>query len=179
MINLVDIFASLKPPIQKTNEDNLFSTAIIIKGEQHRIGKDAQDKPVLLFSTDSTKYPSPPIVLEHLAILHDTECHITDFDGTSRKVFFTLVRCTSDDVALHTYFLHMASSIVASLASNPSQKDISTTINRLIELFRTISKPSKKTIQAVCISTIFVSNQLFSKALFVKKNHVYVLEDAQ
>ena len=160
MLDLVELFASLEIPFQEDTDGNRFSAAAIAKGKQHRLGKDIQGRPVILFSATTAsnrRFPPPPIVLEHITILHDIDCQIIGLEGKTDQGKFTLVRCTSDDTVLHTYFLRMASSIVSSFTEKPLQKDISIAIAQLVELFRAMSKPSRKSIQGLWAELFLIS----------------------
>ncbi len=148
MLNLVELFDSL--PATSDGENRFLATPI--EGyERHRLGKDAQGRPLLLISLNDTQSQraSAPIVLEHLTVMHNVDCRISRPDGIHEAGRFTVVRCTGGDVTLHTYFLRIASTIVVSLSERPSQLQVTGVINKLIELFRAMTKPPRKSTQGL------------------------------
>ena len=91
--------------------------------------------------------PGPPIVLEHISLQHDVECRITHPDGKLETGRFTVLRCTQGDPALDEYFLRVCGTIVAVLGQQPSDLQVRAMMDRVIELFRAINAPPRKTVQ--------------------------------
>ena len=150
MLNLIHLFDSLEAP--PSSAENYFSAVPIIGYEQHRLGKDAKGKPLVLISTvaEPTNQTWPaPVVLEHLKVIHHVECRIIRPDGTTESGKFTLIKCRSHDYYLHHYFLRVLSNVILFLKNTPSQQEITQAINKLIELFRAITKLPQKSVQGL------------------------------
>src|SRR6266516_4528714 len=146
MLDLVALFNSFQPPDTKTGQTARFSAQPIPGYEQHRLAKDASDTPSLLISiadTSSNERPVP-LKLEHLTVQYDMDCRISRFDGSIEEGRFTVVRCTDNDKALHTYFLRIIGAIVVSLGTTPSRRDVAYAIKNLIELFRAMAEKPRK-----------------------------------
>jgi hypothetical protein len=140
--------------------------------DQHRLSKDAQGKPLLLISIVDARSQkqTAPIVLEHLTVMPDMDCRISRPDGTLEAGRFTVVRCTGADATLQTYFLRIASTIVTSLKNRPTQFDVTYAINRLIELFRAMTKPPRKSVQGLW-AELFLISQSRQPAILVNAWH--------
>lgn len=158
MVNLVELFRTLSsasvPP-----SHNEFAAIPIPGHESHRIGIDAKDQPLLLLSVPeirAQKYPAP-IVLENLSVLYDQKCRVSLPNGPVVEHQFTVVRCTVDQAALHTYFLRVASAIITSLKNRPTQSDVAYTMNRLIELFRAMAEPPRKSVRGLWAELYLIS----------------------
>lgn len=176
MLNLIELFRSFET-IATINNDNRFSAIPIPGYDQHRLGKDAQGRPLLLISildVQSPKRPAP-IVLEHLTVMYDIDCRIFHPDSTTEEGKFTVVRCTGVDTTLHTYFLQVTSAIVASLKNRPTPFDVARIINQLIELFRAIINPSRKSAQGLW-AELFLITQARQPAVLINAWHTQ-LED--
>jgi hypothetical protein len=119
--------------------------------ERHRLGKDTQGAPSLLIAVGDTagRGRPDPIALEHLTIQHGVECRVSRPDGTTEEGRFTVIRCAGRDRALHAYFLRVASAIVASLGAEPAALDVTRTVDRLVELFRAMTMPPRKSMQGL------------------------------
>ena len=150
MFNLTDLFQSLES-IATNHDDNRYSALPVPEYEQYRLAKDNQGRPLLLISVidvHSQKQPAP-IVLEHLTVLYDQKCRVALSDGPTEEKQFTVVHCTGDNAALHIYFLRVASAIITSLRDRPTQSDVAHTMNRLIELFRAMTEPPRKSVRGL------------------------------
>jgi hypothetical protein len=159
MLNLTELFQSL-PSIATIGDGDRFSTTPIPGHEQHRLGKDAQGSPLLLISildVPSQRQPAP-IVLEHITVMYNQNCRVSRSDSTFEEGRFTVVRCTGEDTTLQAYFLRVASAILISLKDRPTQSDVANAINRLIELFRAMTKPPRKSVQGLWAELFLISN---------------------
>ena len=150
MFNLTDLFQSLES-IAKIHDTNQFSALPIPEYEQHRLAKDSHGRPLLLISVVGARGQNQPapIVLEHLTVLYDQKCRVALPDGPTEEKQFTVVHCTGEDAALHTYFLRVASAIITSLKDCPIQSDVAQTMTRLIELFRAMTEPPRKSVRGL------------------------------
>ena len=158
MFNLSNLFQSLESD-STIDETNQFSAIPIPEYERYRLAKDNQGRPLLLISvvdTQGQKQPTP-IVLEHLTVLYDQKCRVAFPDRPSEEKQFTVVHCTGKDTALHSYFLRVASAIITSLKDRPTQSDVAHTMNRLIELFRAMTEPPRKSVRGLWAELYLIS----------------------
>lgn len=174
MLNLIDLFKLVEPIVTIDDEDH-FSTNLIPGYEPHRLGKDAQGRPLLLISIldiQSQRQPDP-IVLEHITVMYDLNCRVSRPDGTFETGRFTVVRCMGEDVTLQDYFLKVASTILISLKDQPTQSDVAHAINRLIELFRAMEKIPRKSVQGLW-AELFLISQASQPSILVDAWHTIV-----
>lgn len=159
MLDLLSAYAGLTAPSHGGAAGTRF-TAVPIEGyERHRIGKDAESNASLLISvaaSASATWPAP-IVLEHLSVQHDVECRITQPGGTSETGRFTLVRCIGGDRMLDEYFLRVIGVVIPLLGDSPSDRDVSTAIDRLVTLFRAMSGTPKKSVQGLWAELLLIA----------------------
>lgn len=158
MLNLIELFHSFDASATTESEER-FSAIPIPEYEQHRLGKDTQGQPLLLISVlEGRGQREPvPIILEHLTVMYNLRCRVARPDGTSEEERFTIVRCTSEDTTLQTYFLRVASSIIISLKEQSTQSDVAHSVNQLIELFRAMVKPPRKSVQGLWAELFLIS----------------------
>ncbi len=152
MLDLASSFEALGPPPNTSEGDGSRFSAMPIPGyPQHRLGKDPHGAPSLLVEVTDGKGRvwHAPIVLEHLTVQHDVDCRVTQPDGSVEKGRFTVLRCTGMDPALHSYFLRVASALVALLGQDPSGLDVSKAVDRLVELFRSMGAAPRKSVQGL------------------------------
>jgi hypothetical protein len=151
MLDLITLFKSIQSPNIATGEDFSFSASRIPNYGQHRLGKDAHESPVLLISVagDSRRIRPASIALENLVVRHDVHCRISRPDGAIEEGQFTVIQCTSNDKALHTYFLQIAGTLVELLGTQPLQQDVIREIDGLVELFRALTESPRKSVQGL------------------------------
>lgn len=148
MLNLVALFESLKQPRTSENSGDRFAACPIPGFEQSRIAKDGAGAPALLIQAkEEGSSPFVSISLEHLSVLHNVECVISHPSSPQEIGRFSVVRCVEGDKNLYLYFLRILESVVLSLGPSPSQKEITRAINILVELFRVIEEPARKSVQ--------------------------------
>lgn len=140
---LSEVFRDLSQPASSSGSsvDNLpaehFNAAPAPGSDAHRIGKDDQGRASLLISTlhDGTNPPAP-VRLEHLAVQHDVSCRIRRGDEEVMQEF-TVITCLTSS---HTsYFLRATGAVLDALGENPSQEDAVRVVERLADLFESVS----------------------------------------
>ena len=171
MLNLIELFQSVGS-IETTSDEDRFSTTLIPGYEPHRLGKDAQGRPLLLISVlDAPSQRQPaPIDLEHLSVMYNQNCRVSRPNNTLEEGRFTVVRCTGEDATLQVYFLRIASTILIPLKNRPTQSDIAHAMNQLIELFRAMAKPARKSVQGLW-AELFLIAQSRQPAILVDAWH--------
>ena len=160
--NLLVAFGALPVPLIPPNgEEKPHLSAFPFPGfGLHRIAKDASGAPSVLIKTaDGTAVPRPtPILLEHLAVQHNVDCHIFRSDGTTEEGRFTMVRCVGADRDLHAHFLRVMAPVVAGLGAAPSRREVGRAISQLAELFQSSSQPSRKSVQGLWAELLLIAN---------------------
>ena len=150
MLNLIELFQFVKP-VAATDDEDCFSSILIPGHEPHRLGKDGQGRSLLLisiFGIPIQRQPAP-VILENLTVMYNQNCRVSRSDGTFEEERFTVVHCTSEDTTLQDYFLKVASTIIISLKDQPTQSDVAHAMNQLIELFRSMARPPRKSVRGL------------------------------
>jgi hypothetical protein len=152
MLSLEDVFAQL-PSHPATLSDHAtptrFTASPIPGFSQHRVAKDPSGFPTLLLEVSSgIGSPSPRIVLENLQVLPNTRCRIHLPEGVEESLF-TVIICTSPNLALQSLFLRSSGALVQSIGAEPSEEHITGIIYQLVELFRGLGQPPRKSVQGL------------------------------
>ena len=171
MLNLIELFQSIES-IESIDDEDRFSAILIPDYEPHRLGKDAQGRPLLLISIIDVRSQRQrnPLVLEHLTIMYNQNCRVSRSDGVPEDRRFTFVCCTSEDTTLQAYFLRVASAIIISLKDQPTQSDVAHAMSRLIELFRVMARPPRKDVQGLW-AELFLIAQSHQPTILVNAWH--------
>ncbi|NJR52124.1 MAG: PD-(D/E)XK motif protein [Leptolyngbyaceae cyanobacterium CSU_1_3] len=120
-------------------------------GNPHRLGKDANGLPIVLISAQDgiSTQNYAPIVLENLKVAYSVTCRIQRVDGSLEQGKFTILQCTSQERILQTFFLHVIGTILVSFSKLPTEDEVSTAIRTFVELFRSLTKPPRESIQGL------------------------------
>jgi len=133
-------------------------TAIPLPGyPSHRLGKDSHGYPSFLVSAQRDMPPGPPISLQHLSVQYDADCLLTEVGGQTSRRRFSVLRCIEGDSALDEYFIRVGSTIVALLGDNPTQEELQSAMQRLVDLFRALDVPPRHSIQGLWGELFLVS----------------------
>ena len=155
MVDLTTAFSTLELPTGAFSGLR-FSAMPVDEFPNHRIGVDRRGLPCLLVATAGGYEASgPPLVLEHVSLQQGVDCQITEPDGTSEVHRLTLVQCTDSDQTLRAYFLKICGTIVGVLGNEPTGDDVTRTLQHLVELFRALEKPPRKSVLGIW-SELFV-----------------------
>ncbi len=122
------------------------------------VGKDISGSPVLLIQAATPQLGTrPPLVLEHLAVIHSVNCRVQSPNLAEQQRTLSVIRCTGVDRALHEYFMRSLHPIVASFPSNPSHQQISDAVERLVDLFRQMTETPRTTVAGLWTELFVIS----------------------
>lgn len=117
----------------------------------YKLGKDPNGLPGLLISVPGFQETTLPsrIVLENLYVMPDVVCRIFRTDGSSDDGQFIVAHCTTEDPVIQVYFLKTINTLVHAIGINPSRHEVIRALTILIEIFRSITQPPRKSIQGL------------------------------
>jgi hypothetical protein len=97
------------------------------------------------------------MVLEHLSVIHLVNCRVRMPNVVDENRTLSIVRCTSADRLIHEYFLRALHPVILSLPAAPSREQVSAAIQQLVDLFRRISQPPRKTVLGLWAELLIIS----------------------
>jgi hypothetical protein len=152
---LLTEYSSLAPP----TKDIAFSGCRIKNFERYHVAKDSQCQPALLIEiagsdSDDRLYP---IVLEHLTAQHNVKCRISSRGKSLDLSGITVIQCVNTDAALAELFIRIIGEAIQVVGEDPKAKDIVVLLESIIKLFRSIKKPSRKSIQGLWAELFTIS----------------------
>jgi len=147
-MSLLDPFFDLVIP--DSEDTNVFSASLLPSYPFARIAISRDGYPVVLISSipDGTHLSQKNIRLTYLELSHNVECSVSE-DGISQLLKFTVIIFKSTERYLQTYFLEIAEVLLKKLDKKPTQRDILTTFNSFVEIFRSLTQPPSKTVQGL------------------------------
>ncbi len=162
-MNLIELFDTLSIP-EQANEKR-FNAISIPEHSNFRIATDNEGNPVLLLSVNIDKQTSlRNFRFKHLQLAQNIECKIAENNQTDFQIF-TVITFTSHDKNLRLYFLRVAETLVKSLSTNPTQQQIAETLNKFVEIFRSLGNPPTKTVQGLWSELFLIENSSCPRTL--------------
>ena len=158
-LSLIEQFDSLESPLDAMDDSLTFNASPISGTGRYRIAKDIDGCPTLLLSlpTDQTG-ANDTFRLENVAIESDVLCRVSSTDGRRHNDRFTILRCTSSDRSMHSYFLRIVDALIRQLGSCPSRSGLTNALRLLANLFSALSQPSSRSIQGIWAELFVIAN---------------------
>ena len=154
-LNLPDLLLGLNPP-ERGAEETRFRVRSIPSAQAHFVGLDPAGFPCILLRSGNTDMRAP-IQLAAIEARFAVPCHIWEADGQERQETLTVIVCTSPDRQVQSYFLHVCETIIRIVGPTPSFHEIVDTVQRLVDLFRELSRPASRSVIGLLGELCFVN----------------------
>jgi len=118
---------------------------------RYRVAKDPKGNPTLLVAPEPSSNATsvPPLELRNLSFRPRCVCRV-QVEGTVESVeTLAVLKCTTDDSMLREYFLRSLSGTAAALPDIPTEEDIAAAVAKLVELFRALEAPPRRSLQGL------------------------------
>lgn len=147
-MNLIETFDTLTAP--ETANRNLFNAVSLSEFPFAKVAISNKSFPVILISSvaDSTSFSQKNIRLKYLELTHNAECKVSEEYKTNFAIY-TVIIFRSNQPYLQHYFLGIAETLIKSLSSKPTQKEVIETFKNFIEIFKSLSDTPTKTIHGL------------------------------
>lgn len=114
----------------------------------HYVGHNSSGYPSLLLGSAPGAFQAP-VRLAMIDARFGNWHRIHPVDGDEREELLSIITCTSHDVQAQEYFLHVCETIVRIVGPNPTLHDIVQVVQRLVELFRRLSRPASRSLNGL------------------------------
>lgn len=170
-MNLIELYNSLSIP--EEGNGMVFNAVPIPDYPNFRIAIDIEGNPVLLLSVVNPvrNVSLKNFRLKYLQLAQNIECKVTENKKTSFQIF-TVVNFLSEDRHLQEYFLRVSESLVKSLNAKPTQEQVIETINKFVEIFRSLSDTPTNTVQGLWTELFFIETSKDPKTLLNYWHHI-------
>lgn len=155
-MNLIELFDNLVIP---DGSERIFNASSIPNYPNHRIAIDNNGNPVLLLSVISVvkSLGLKNFKLRYLKLQHNVECKISENGRNSFKTF-TVITFMNKDRNLQEYFLRISETLISTLDLNPTQQQVIDSLNRFVEVFRSLSDFPTNTVHGLWSELFIINN---------------------
>lgn len=158
MTDLFKIFQGLREQ-SSGNEDTILVHGIPNRVD-HKIGVSKEGLPLFFIATEDTSKNSIDINLKLIQVAFQKNCKLISKEGDKSDGIYTIVSLKTDSEDIGKYFVNTLHNLINQLEINPSFVQIKRELNNLINLFRSLSKPAKKTIQGLWTELLFIDQSI-------------------
>jgi hypothetical protein len=127
---------------------NTFTALKLTDGRQDYLGKDQQGAPVFLVADEGEPVYRPVVQHRHLSAAFCMLCRLK-VDEAELVGKFALIRFEGNAPELHELFIRCVRAAIADLPASAQTSDIEVRVNRLLSLFRALSRPAGREISGV------------------------------
>jgi hypothetical protein len=145
--SLAHLLASVEPLARDADESS-FKVLSIPGYERHYVGRNSAGHPSLLLGSMPGAFHAP-VRLAMIDVRFGNRHRIHPVDGDEREELLSVITCTSHDVQAQQYFLHVCGTILRIVGPSPTLHDIVQVVQRLIELFRRLSRPASRSLNGL------------------------------
>lgn len=158
-MNLIELFDSLSFPEERN--EKTFNAIPIPDYPNFRIAISVEGFPVLLLSVlNKVKDISlKNFRLKYLQLEQNVDCKITENEQSSFQSF-TVITFTNSDRNLQEYFLRISETLVKSLNSKPTQQQVIFSINKFVEVFRSLTDTPINTVHGLWTELFLIDNSV-------------------
>lgn len=143
-MQLLAEFAQLEP----ASSAHSFNAIQLPGVRQDYLGKDQHGAPVFLVADDGEPVYRPVVQHQHLSAAFCMLCRL-NVDGAEVSGKFALIRFEGDAPELHELFIRCVRAAIADLLASSQTPEIEVRVNRLLSLFRALSRPAGREISGV------------------------------
>lgn len=158
MTDLFTIFQGLR------ETSSVVEDTILVEGipnrVDHKIGVSKDGLPFFFIATKDTSKNAMDINLKLIQVAFQKNCELITKEGDKSDGVYTIVSLKSDSEDIVKYFVNTVHYLINQLALNPSFAQIKAELNNLVNLFRSLSKPAKKTIQGLWTELLFIDQSI-------------------
>lgn len=155
MTNLFKIFQGLK------DNSSSFEDTILVQSipnrVNHKIGVSKEGLPLFFIATKDTSNNAMDINLKLIQVAFQKNCELISKEGDKSDGVYTIVSLKSDSEDIVKYFVNTMHYLINQLEVAPSFAQIKDELNNLVNLFRSLSKPAKKTIHGLWTELLFIN----------------------
>jgi len=123
---------------------------------RHYVGLSPTGQPSLLLGSEAGPFHAP-VRLALLEARFGNLHRIRPDGGGERKELLSVITCTAQEVQAQAYFIHIAETIVRIVGTDPVLPEIVSVVQRLIDLFRHISRPATRSLNGLLGELVLIA----------------------
>ncbi|MET7029799.1 PD-(D/E)XK motif protein [Sediminicola luteus] len=158
---MVDLFKKyLKLKEKGTTKDGFILVDTIPEINCHKMGVSNAGLPIFFIATRDRDESALDIKLKLIQVEFQKNCELISEQGEKKNGVYSIVSLKSDSEELVKYFINTVFYLIRQLEEDPSFSQIKSELNNLVNLFQSLTKPPKKTIQGLWSELLFIEQSV-------------------
>jgi hypothetical protein len=129
------------------------------------IARGSGGEAVVLLRGSHTPAVKPPLLLRHIEVDYGSRCRIAETDLAPVDGEFIAIRCAEESQQVLELFVRTVEAILATLPKEPSATQAEALIAGLVELFRKLSQPPRRSIKGLWAELFVIERSAFPEAM--------------
>lgn len=166
--NIHQIFSKLLS--RNRSIGDLYSATALPESSSHKLGITETNAPVFFIASPLLEH-SANISLDLISVLFNQPCKLRyDESPYEDNGVYTVVILKTNQPELGWYFVDVMALVLSKIGDYPDSQTLVSEMNKLVELFRSLTKPSKNTIQGLW-AELFVVTQSMNPEYLIESWH--------
>ena len=140
--NLYDRFMALSG----CRDNNAFNV-ISLEEMPHKLGMSQERFPMFFVRTNSSSGIIQNSIRELLSVEYNVECQVVENNGDKIEDIFAIITLRTLEKHLQIYFIDIFLMMLKKLPCEPSKRELSIEIEKLVTIFSALTNPPRKKIQ--------------------------------
>ena len=177
MEDLFSIFEQLETPEGDSGSMEVFDAQPVPSRSQWHVAKNKSGLPAILAAVDTPTGPDRPLAvgLTNLRVEHNVRCGVSPQGGDLEIARYSIMQCLSEDSDVQACFLRTIGGALVGLDRRIEAKDLVDLVDRLILLFRLVTKPRVRSIRGLW-AELFVILSANDPAMMIDAWHSQSIE---
>lgn len=156
--------------LRNESKGSIYSASLLPNSSSHKLGITEIDAPVFFIKSPLLEHHAN-INLDLISVLFNQSCKLKLEDTLLEdNDVYTVVTLKTNNSELGWYFIDIIDLVLSKIGNFPDSKVLITEVNKLVELFRNLTKPSKSTIQGLW-AELFVIDQSKDPEYLIRSWH--------
>lgn len=142
------LYQKIKTLVRGDGDDHAYKV-ISVPNTMHKLGISSDGFPKFFVATNNSATSSNNITRELLIVEYNLKCDIVEDDSPAESGYYTIITLRALEEPLQAYFIDIFVMMLSNLPEQPSKKELSIEIEKLITIFSAMNRKPLKEIQGL------------------------------
>lgn len=145
--------------------DNNAFNVISLEGMPHKLGMSREKFPMFFVRTNNSSGMIQNSIRELLSIEYNVECQVVENNGDTVEDMFAIITLRTLEKHLQIYFIDIFLMMLKKLPYEPSKRELSVEIEKLVTIFSALTNPPRKKIQGLWAELLLIERSKYPEVL--------------
>lgn len=150
--------------LSECRDNNAFNV-ISLEGMPHKLGISREKFPMFFVRTNTSSGMIQNSIRELLSVEYNVECQVLENNGDKVEDIFAIITLRTLENHLQIYFIDIFLMMLKKLPYEPSKRELSVEIEKLITIFSALTNPPRKKIQGLWAELLIIERSKYPEML--------------